>query len=318
MAKSVLKKKKTNRRLKKSVRRTLGALCMMTAIIVAAIPFPDAAADDGTAASGGTEDPSGYPYSYDVDTKSVDEGGDYLIITDSMNEGADIIDTSVNYYKYKYDSEGNLTSEPNTPYDASSHTAYTIYQNSSGVWQMDWQFEYYAKSDNVDGLITKYNGQYAREVVNLEYQVYADYIYLTERDYNAFLSKDSNESGVIPEENIVNAYCKMDADLTNPDADDCKVSGKKVKTLYHQYIMEGDPNDPDRYPTGNSTTEFYNTYFNKEYAKYITDYQAYLTYKNKTEEEKKDIKLRFRGSSNQRIIDVQKSLKDKKAVLFEF
>ena len=38
----------------------------------------------------------------------------------------------------------------------------------------------------------------------------------------------------------------------------------------------------------------------------------------KFEEEKKDIKLRFRGSSNQRIIDVKKSLKEKKAVLYEF
>jgi anaerobic ribonucleoside-triphosphate reductase activating protein len=38
----------------------------------------------------------------------------------------------------------------------------------------------------------------------------------------------------------------------------------------------------------------------------------------KFEEEKKDIKLRFRGSSNQRIIDVKKSLKENKAILFEF
>lgn len=38
----------------------------------------------------------------------------------------------------------------------------------------------------------------------------------------------------------------------------------------------------------------------------------------KFEEDKKDIKLRFRGSSNQRIIDVKKSLKEKKAILFEF
>ena len=38
----------------------------------------------------------------------------------------------------------------------------------------------------------------------------------------------------------------------------------------------------------------------------------------KFEEDKKDIKLRFRGSSNQRIIDVKKSLKENKAVLFEF
>ena len=38
----------------------------------------------------------------------------------------------------------------------------------------------------------------------------------------------------------------------------------------------------------------------------------------KFEEEKKDIRLRFRGSSNQRVLDVKKSLKDKKGVLFEF
>lgn len=38
----------------------------------------------------------------------------------------------------------------------------------------------------------------------------------------------------------------------------------------------------------------------------------------KFEEEKKNLTLRFRGSSNQRVIDVKKSLKEKKAVLFEF
>ncbi|MCI8761136.1 MAG: anaerobic ribonucleoside-triphosphate reductase activating protein [Clostridia bacterium] len=38
----------------------------------------------------------------------------------------------------------------------------------------------------------------------------------------------------------------------------------------------------------------------------------------KFEEDKKDLKLRFRGSSNQRVIDVKKSLKEKKAILFEF
>ena len=41
------KRKKKNYRLRKSVRRTLGALFMISAIIIAAIPFPDAAATDG-------------------------------------------------------------------------------------------------------------------------------------------------------------------------------------------------------------------------------------------------------------------------------
>lgn len=36
----------------------------------------------------------------------------------------------------------------------------------------------------------------------------------------------------------------------------------------------------------------------------------------KFEEDKKDLSLRFRGSSNQRIIDVKKSLKENKTVLF--
>ena len=37
----------------------------------------------------------------------------------------------------------------------------------------------------------------------------------------------------------------------------------------------------------------------------------------KFEEDKKDLSLRFRGSNNQRIIDVKKSLKENKTVLFD-
>ena len=37
----------------------------------------------------------------------------------------------------------------------------------------------------------------------------------------------------------------------------------------------------------------------------------------KFEEDKKDLKLKFRGSSNQRIIDVQKSLKVHKVIPYE-
>ena len=36
----------------------------------------------------------------------------------------------------------------------------------------------------------------------------------------------------------------------------------------------------------------------------------------KFEEDKKNIKLKFRGSSNQRIIDVQKSIKEQKVIKY--
>ncbi len=38
----------------------------------------------------------------------------------------------------------------------------------------------------------------------------------------------------------------------------------------------------------------------------------------KFEEEKKNLKLKFRGSENQRVIDVKKSIKENKPILFEF
>ena len=190
MAKSV--KKKTNRKLKRSVRRTVGALCMMTSIIVAAIPFPDAAAanDDIVAQAD-----QGYPYTYDV-TES-----DYVVVTDTLNQ-SDPIASNIDY------------SKNNPTYADDNYTAYTIYQNSAGAWQMDWQFEYYAKPNTTqdttvvqDGLITRYNGQYAREEVNLAYQVYSDYIYVTQDDYSKFLSQNvtKDDDSTI----TVNAYKKM-------------------------------------------------------------------------------------------------------------
>ena len=37
----------------------------------------------------------------------------------------------------------------------------------------------------------------------------------------------------------------------------------------------------------------------------------------KFEEDKKDLKLKFRGSSNQRVLDVKQSLKEKKPVIIK-
>ena len=51
----------------------------------------------------------------------------------------------------------------------------------------------------------------------------------------------------------------------------------------------------------------------KELLKYID-----VVVDGKFEEDKKDLKLKFRGSSNQRILDVQESLKENKPVEYKF
>lgn len=248
-------KKKANRRLKRSVRRTLGALCMMTAIIVAAIPFPDAAA-------GSTPAASGYPYTYGVSE------ADYLTVTDTLNQ-AFPIESNTDY------------SKNNIAYENRNLTAYTIYQNSTGSWQMDWQFEYYAPVDTtssvvMDGLITRYNSNYSRTEVDLSYQVYSDYIYITQDDYSKFLANDTTEKTI-----KVNAYKNMNADKTAPTSDDCKIYEQEIKTLYYPYIIDKEPSYYNTNPNDAALLFFKSDpALLKKYTEYITQYNAYLDYKN--------------------------------------
>lgn len=253
-------KKKTNRRLKRSVRRTLGALCMITAIIVAAIPFPDSAAGSGT--SGQT----GYPYTY-----AVSETTDYLQVNDTLNQTKEI-SSDVDY------------SKKNPTYASDNHTAYTIYKNSTGAWQMDWQFEYYAPANQtsgsnvivMDGLITSYNANYSKTEVDLSYQVYSDYIYITQDDYSKFLAKDNTSEKI-----KVNAYKNMTADKNSPTEADCKIYQAEVKTLYYPYIINETPDYYNDNPNDPALLFFkQNRTLKAEYEEYISQYYAYLDYQN--------------------------------------
>ena len=161
MAKSVMKKKKVNRRLKKSVRRTLGALCMITAIIVAAIPFPDAAADP---AAGGVA-----TLAMDDTVLKYDVSKIQPVTFTNDNDKVDV----------DYFVKGN------------NDTAYTI-SNMSGDWQMDWQFRFYAEGGS-DGYITKYNNQYQQKEVDLNYRVFSDYLNITDVDYKKYTTSTEKE-----------------------------------------------------------------------------------------------------------------------------
>ncbi|MGL5259136.1 MAG: hypothetical protein ACRC7V_03415, partial [Lachnospiraceae bacterium] len=74
-----------NRRLKKSIRRTLGALFLISAIIVAAIPFPDSIAED---LEKSTKLRDAYEYNTSLKNEDISSGNINLGDNDATTKGA--------------------------------------------------------------------------------------------------------------------------------------------------------------------------------------------------------------------------------------
>lgn len=250
MAKSVLKKKKTNRRLKKSVRRTLGALCMITAIIVAAIPFPDAAADPiegGVAATSLEEE---LPYSYDVKEGYAADGGDFIAITDTTN-GFDLSKV----YKNDPASQDQID------------MAHTI-SAGGGAWELDWQYKYFKNASGVC-LITEYNDLYPQDTITLDANVYSNYINIPQEQYEAILG-DTDKVEVqlyAGDEPLANAKYTIDA------------LGKKYTMEGNPFIKPEEVTTETGYKVGCMDTpgyQFIRDNFRTEFDKYCEDYTTYL------------------------------------------
>lgn len=131
--------KKTKRRLKRTVRRSLAAVLMITAIGVAAIPVPENYAESG---AGGSSSSS---------TVHVPEDYKYPTSLRSI-------------YKSTGTDEPRLDSTGET-----IESAYIITPLSDGTYQLDWQFEFFTTTveKNERGIISKYNSTYQQDTVVL-------------------------------------------------------------------------------------------------------------------------------------------------------
>ena len=143
--------KKSRRRLKRSIRRSLAAVLMITSIGVAAIPVPENYAADGIIPR--ADDTVGnLPYSYPDLSDS-----EFVKLPDNMT---------------------NNSSSP--------EKAHIINALSDGTYQMDWQFEFYLAGDEKKGIISKYNNMYAQDNVILNPNITCDYQTISEADFNKF------------------------------------------------------------------------------------------------------------------------------------
>lgn len=142
--------KKSKRRLKRSVRRSLAAVLMITAIAVAAIPVPENFAEDGTGTGSGSGGDS-----------TVSSAEPYRYPTDDMYH----VENGINTAKYLQDFGVNLKKPTDASKIFSTHyiASTTPDDENGGVsFRMEWQYQYFLKTINglEKGIICGYNDSY--------------------------------------------------------------------------------------------------------------------------------------------------------------
>ena len=212
----------TKRRMKKSVRKTIGGLFMATSIIVAAIPFPDSYAYDPATAAIPAYDVSNTDYIYTYPDLDYDSNTDF----EAKAAGG----------------------------DGSISKALIMSRTSAGSWQMDWQYEYWVKTEGSNGYITEYNNQYSVDDIKLESRVYSNHIYITQEDNEKFTNSTNKE-----------------VDITLHYGDKSSVV-RPVKTVKYQYTLS------DQYdPTREADTWLFNN-FPDDLAAYRAAYTNYVNH----------------------------------------
>ena len=137
--------KKSKRRLKRSVRRSLATALMITAIAVAAIPVPENYAEDGSNPGSGTNTPAA----------STAEAYKY--------PDADTMEGYAADYAAWVDTDGVKLKNPNPNTKYTTHfITRSVDPNGAVSYSMEWQFEYFLqKVNNLDrGIISNYNDSF--------------------------------------------------------------------------------------------------------------------------------------------------------------
>lgn len=148
--------KKNNLKMKRQIRKTVGALFMVSAIVVAAIPVQDIEAEELKAES------------VISDTRAQ--------LNYNPTESDDIT-----YAEQEYLSKA---SDPTTPIKKS----YYVRDMGGGKWELNWQFEYYIVSINESerAIVSGYNNSYAEKEVILSSYANDDYYIVDKTDYESF------------------------------------------------------------------------------------------------------------------------------------
>ena len=192
--------RKSRRGLKRTIRRSLAAILMITAIAVAAIPVPESLADDEDGGGGGT---SATPEVQYVDAKpGTGTDGDY--------------EPNDTYTKHEFVDKA-ITSDDVIAAIKNKTLVPTevVIQNTEGTF-LTWQFLYKKKNANSnDVILVKYNNEFEVPQVTIGYNPVAEYYTIAATDYTNYYSNPGSVS-----------------DALKADMDNLKVSTSEGTTTY--------------------------------------------------------------------------------------
>lgn len=169
--------KKSRRRLKRSVRRSLAAVLMITAIGIAAVPVPENYADNGDAASRAAAVVDKHDMSkfkYDADSADDVEPEKSIVLNKYANKDvADILNAS------------------------DTAASYAITDIGGGDLSLSWQFLFYNVKNPIDsidsGVICKYNSRFYSEKVDLTLMPITKYYTVESDDFENYYNGTSNK-----------------------------------------------------------------------------------------------------------------------------
>lgn len=195
--------KKSKRRLKRSVRRSLAAVLMITAIAVAAIPVPEVSADDPAAPGGGTTvkqdvhnmEGFGYDDQNEVSSGNLDLDGPDVPLGRYYKDGK----VDVDHMNYAADGDNGLDENGNLIDDGSvaagNNSKPTVYQAltvrdlGQNDYTLYWQFLYYHVKNtdrSTGGVVCAYNETFSDDKVDLGLTPITGYETVKEEDYAKF------------------------------------------------------------------------------------------------------------------------------------
>ncbi len=241
--------KKSKRRLKRSVRRSLAAVLMITAIGVAAIPVPENYAEEEGPGSGTTTTPP---------ATSTAEA--YRYPANDMYDAASNGKKSA-YYSLFYKTSSDLARPTDEEYkseeDAKKDGIYRTHYISATTsatggtsFRMEWQYEYFLKMDNglEKGIICGYNDNYNVDTLVVSTDPIHDYYVVDEGEGDS--DKDTNSNN-----NKLTYTAFKNKETANPTT---------------TFTLNSNPDKDDPYD------EEFKIYFPDEYARQVRLYAQYV------------------------------------------